>query len=113
LATITEWLGSLRLSEYAERFVENRIDPSVLPELTDEDLEKLGVFLGDRRKILRAIREQRSTPAGAGPDRTEAASERHGFRLFWWTFLPPVRVPSESRGGTHNRGFNPMALMQN
>jgi class 3 adenylate cyclase len=45
------------MSEYAERFAENRIDLSVLPDLTDQDLEKLGVVLGDRRKMLRAIGE--------------------------------------------------------
>ena len=45
----------LGMSEYAERFAENRIDFSVLPDLTDQDLEKLGVLLGDRRKMLRAI----------------------------------------------------------
>ena len=43
------------LSEYAERFAENAIDVSVLPDLTDQDLEKLGVLLGHRRKMLRAI----------------------------------------------------------
>jgi hypothetical protein len=31
------------MSEYAQRFAENRIDVSVLPELTDLDLEKIGV----------------------------------------------------------------------
>ena len=45
------------MSEYAQRFVENRIDLSVLPDLTDQDLEKLGVLLGDRRKMLRWIAE--------------------------------------------------------
>jgi|SRR5215469_3187434 len=53
---IADWLKELGMSEYAERFVENRIDLSVLPDLTDQDLEKLGVLLGDRRKMLRAIR---------------------------------------------------------
>ena len=52
---IAEWLEKLGLSEYAQRFAENRIDFSVLPDLTDQDLEKVGVLLGDRRKILRAI----------------------------------------------------------
>src|SRR6476646_12251045 len=52
---IADWLEKLGLSEYAERFAENRIDFSVLPDLTDQDLEKMGVVLGDRRKILRAI----------------------------------------------------------
>jgi hypothetical protein len=52
---IADWLEKLGMSEYAQRFAENRIDFSVLPDLTDHDLEKLGVVLGDRRKILRAI----------------------------------------------------------
>ena len=50
-----DWLEKLGLSEYAQRFAENRIDFSVLPDLTDQDLEKLGVVLGGRRKMLRAI----------------------------------------------------------
>jgi hypothetical protein len=45
------------MSEYAERFIENRVDFSVLSDLTDQDLEKLGVLLGDRRKLLRVIRD--------------------------------------------------------
>ena len=52
---IADWLEKLGMSEYTKRFAENRIDLSVLPDLTDQDLEKLGVLLGDRRKILRAI----------------------------------------------------------
>ena len=52
---IADWLAKLGMSEYAQRFAENRIDISVLPDLTDHDLEKLGVVLGDRRKMLRAI----------------------------------------------------------
>ena len=49
---IADWLAKLGMSEYAQRFAENRIDISVLPDLTDHDLEKLGVVLGDRRKML-------------------------------------------------------------
>jgi len=52
---IADWLGSLGMSEYALRFAEKRIDFSVLPDLTDQGLGKLGVVFGDRRKILRAI----------------------------------------------------------
>src|SRR5579863_7606173 len=53
---IVDWLKKLGMSGYAERFAENDIDFSILPELTDQDLEKIGVAsLGHRRKILRAI----------------------------------------------------------
>ena len=53
---VTDWLEKLGMSEYAARFAENDIDFSILTELTDQDLEKIGVAsLGHRRKILRAI----------------------------------------------------------
>src|SRR5271169_6055219 len=52
---IADWLEKLGMPEYAQRFAENRVDFLVLPDLTDQDLEKLGVLLGDRRKILRPI----------------------------------------------------------
>jgi hypothetical protein len=54
---IADWLKKLEMSEYTDRFVESRIDLSVLPDLTDQDLKDLGVVLGDRRKLLRAIRD--------------------------------------------------------
>ena len=54
---IADWLKKLGMSEYAQRFAENDIDASVLPELTDQDLKDLGVSLGHRRKMLRAIRD--------------------------------------------------------
>jgi hypothetical protein len=41
---IADWLKNLELEQYAQRFAENGIDPSVLPDLTDQDLEKLGVL---------------------------------------------------------------------
>jgi class 3 adenylate cyclase/predicted ATPase len=58
---IAEWLGSLGLSEYAGRFAEHRIDLSILQDLTDQDLKDLGVVLGDRRRMLRAIAELAAT----------------------------------------------------
>ena len=54
---IADWLEKLGMSEYAQRFAENRIDLSVLPDLTDQHLKDLGIALGDRLKMLRAIRE--------------------------------------------------------
>ena len=69
---IADWLEKLGLSEYADRFAENRIDFSVLRDLTDQDLKDIGVVLGDRRKILRAISEL----AGAAPATQPAGSSR-------------------------------------
>jgi class 3 adenylate cyclase len=54
---IADWLEKLGMSEYAQRFAENGIDVPVLRYLTDQDLEKIGVLLGHRRKMLAAIAE--------------------------------------------------------
>ena len=50
MQNVADWLENLGMSEYAQGFAENRIDFSVLPDLTDQDLKDLGVVLGDRRK---------------------------------------------------------------
>jgi class 3 adenylate cyclase len=83
LQQIAEWLETLGMSEYAERFAENRIDLSVLPDLTDQDLKDLGVVLGDRRKILRAIAAlksgdtvDRSVATGIATARPQDSAER-------------------------------------
>lgn len=57
---IAGWLNSLGMSEYGQRFTENRIDFSVLRDLTDQNLKDPGIVLGDRREILWAIAELRS-----------------------------------------------------
>ena len=68
MSTTAEWLISLGMSEYADRFAQNRIDLSVLPELTDQHLKDLGIALGDRLKMLRAIRElSNATPTTPQP----------------------------------------------
>src|SRR5712692_4732111 len=68
---IAEWLASIGLSEYAQRFADNAIDLSVIRDLTEQDLKDLGVPLGHRRKILRAIAEL----DGLAPAPTETATE--------------------------------------
>ena len=62
---IAGWLEKLGMSEYAQRFAENGIDLSVLPDLTDQDLKDIGVLLGHRRKLLRAIAELSGVEKGA------------------------------------------------
>ena len=68
---IGEWLEKLGLSEYAQRFADNAIDLSVIRDLTEQDLKDLGVLLGHRRKILRAIAEL----DGVAPAPIETATE--------------------------------------
>jgi class 3 adenylate cyclase/tetratricopeptide (TPR) repeat protein len=77
---IAEWLASLGLGEYAERFANNAIDLSVACDLTEQDLKELGVLLGHRRKLLRAIAELNSTPAVLVPATKPAPQDEAGRR---------------------------------
>src|ERR1700716_2224050 len=78
---IADWLQKLGLGQYAERFAENDITFVILPDLTDQDLEKIGVAsLGHRRQLLRAIAELKGAPesasATAAPVAPRDAAER-------------------------------------
>jgi class 3 adenylate cyclase/tetratricopeptide (TPR) repeat protein len=53
---IGDWLRSLGLGRYEPVFIANAIEGDVLPELTEADLEKLGIPLGDRKRLMVAIR---------------------------------------------------------
>ena len=88
---IEDWLKKLGMSEYTERFAENDIDIAVLPDLTDQHLKDLGVSLGHRLKMLRAIRDLGSapvsaaaptTPMGTEPTRQESAERRQLTVMF-------------------------------
>ncbi len=64
------WLRSLGLERYEAAFRANAIDADVLFDLTDQDLEKLGVLLGHRRKLLRATAALDDSLAPATAPRT-------------------------------------------
>src|SRR6516165_9703152 len=49
------WLRSLGLEQYEAAFRENAIDESVLPDLTEDHLRELGIPLGGRIKLLKAV----------------------------------------------------------
>ncbi|MGB9325730.1 MAG: AAA family ATPase, partial [Pseudolabrys sp.] len=66
-----EWLASIGLGEYTQRFAENGIDLSTIRDLTEQDFKDLGVLLGHRRKMLRAIAALDET----APEPVEPATE--------------------------------------
>jgi class 3 adenylate cyclase len=53
---VAAWLATLGLARYEQAFRDNDIDVSLLPTLSADDLEKIGVAsLGHRKRLLAAI----------------------------------------------------------
>src|ERR1700685_1001931 len=85
---VADWLRGLNLSQYETVFRDNEIDWEVLPDLTDFDLEKLGVPMGHRKKMLRAIAKLAApfaspTPPVATPRPIVGAGERRQLTLMF------------------------------
>lgn len=79
---VGSWLRNLGLGQYEPAFLANAIDIDVLPELTEADLEKMGIPLGDRKRLMKAIGATgvpNSTRATAKADSPSAqgAERRH------------------------------------
>ncbi len=84
---VAAWLESQGLGRYAEAFAANDIDLSLLPDLTDADLQALGVTsLGHRKKLLAAIAglktaEPLTRPVPRTPSGIWQELEARGFTL--------------------------------
>lgn len=87
---IADWLAGIGLPQYAAVFAENDIEVDVVSSLNEADLEKLGVSMGHRKKIMAAIAQMRS-PSGASGTGTESA-------------LLNAAGPSRERSTTPSRG---------
>jgi predicted ATPase/class 3 adenylate cyclase len=80
-----EWLERLGLSRHRAVFAEHDIDREILPDLTDQDLEKLGLSLGHRKKLLRAIAELGRPESGPQrePEPAPRAAERRQLTVLF------------------------------
>ena len=77
------WLRGLGLSEYEPAFRENKIDADVLAELTDEDLRQLGLKLGDRKRLTKAIAGLGAAETPAKPAAPADAAERRQLTVMF------------------------------
>ena len=70
------WLKSLGLGQYEALFRASEIDADILPELTEIDLEKLGVPLGHRKRLLKAISGLTAAETSAAPSASTGTKPR-------------------------------------
>ena len=73
-----DWLRSLGLEQYEAAFLDNAIDETILPDLTEDHLREIGIPLGARIKLLKAIAaltEPTTTIAKTSTGRAERSVE--------------------------------------
>ena len=71
---ISDWLEQNGLGKYASAFGENEIDFIALPEITEDDLREMGLPIGSRRKLLKAIRDLIDTDRAIDPGKSSPAT---------------------------------------
>ena len=116
---IAAWLREIGLERYEQRFRESDIDTDILTDLTETDLEELGISLGHRKKLLKAIAalapQQRSgagEPITSGLDAAQpgvlvkSQAERRQLTILFCdlvesTELLAERDPEDMRGMIH------------
>ncbi|MES0881085.1 ATP-binding protein [Roseibium sp. SCP14] len=77
MSELINWLEALGLGKYASNFADNEVELADLAELSDEDLKDIGLPLGPRRRILKALRSEADyEPATVGDDAGQSA-EHH------------------------------------
>jgi hypothetical protein len=90
-----EWLKGLGLGQYEATFREHEIDADVLPDLTEADLEKIGLPLGARKRLTKGIARlaSKEAPPSAGtpalPPEPSARAQLHRMDL---VERRPIRV---------------------
>src|SRR6516225_3895203 len=89
---IADWLQKLGLGQYGQRFAENDISFSILPDLTDQDLKEIGVSLGHRRQLLREIANLTKTG-----DAAPSAPSRPAPPIAAPIVTPPAEAAGERR----------------
>jgi class 3 adenylate cyclase len=94
---VAEWLQKLGLGQYAQRFAENDITFTVLPDLTDQHLKEIGVSLGHRLQLLRAIAELPSREKDAPKPAAASVSPETATPIVAKPVAPPAEAAGERR----------------
>ena len=79
MSDVREWLRRHNLEQYADAFEANDIGIDILPELSEHDLEQLGLSLGNRRRLLKAVAgraAEAASPQQESPAQGAADAER-------------------------------------
>ena len=108
---VAQWLNAIDLGQYEALFREHEIDADVLPDLVEADLEKIGVPLGHRKRLMRAIAALSAggTPPSAAkpapaqpspsPPTSGADAERRPITVMFCDLVGSTSLAAQARRG--------------
>ena len=114
---VGSWLRNLGLGQYELAFITNAIDTDVLPELTEGDLEKLGVRLGDRKRLIKAIKAMAGGSPSAliasevGENAPSDAAERRHLTVMFCDLVGSAALSDRLERGRHVEGDWPLSRL--
>ena len=106
VSDVVNWLRDLGLERYAQAFLDAEITRDVLPELTEEDLRELGLPLGPRKLVLKAVQalagpstppppSQVAPPAPEKESAPEASAERRQLTVMFVDLVGSTALSSQ------------------
>jgi class 3 adenylate cyclase len=108
MESIRSWLEKQGLGQYADAFEDSDVDLDVLPSITEQDMERLGMSLGHRKRLLRALAgvpgvDPPGEVKGPSIERVTAAGERRQVTVLFCDLVGSVGLsarldPEELRG---------------
>ena len=104
VSDVVNWLRDLGLERYAQAFLGAEITREVLPELTEEDLRELGLPLGLRKLVLKAVQAlagpstpppQTARPAPETESAPGASAERRQLTVMFVDLVGSTALSSQ------------------
>jgi class 3 adenylate cyclase/tetratricopeptide (TPR) repeat protein len=102
MSALSDWLDTHGLGALQAVLAAQQIDIDVLPDLTEDDLKGLGIALGPRRRLLKAIAGAFAAPPPSDADPAVDSAERRQLSVLFVdlvgsTALTTQRDPEEMR----------------
>ena len=94
---VGEWLKGIGLGQYEATFRAHDIDVDVLPDVTEADLEKIGLPLGARKRLMKAIANLRPPEFGCLRNRFGRLRSHRGRPPHLRRHHEPAQTPSVVR----------------
>ena len=87
MSDVHDWLRLYKLEQYADAFAANDVDFDILPDLTERDFAELGVSVGNRRRLMKAIAARTAASGQTAPTAVPAPTDCGEAKRGWKEIL--------------------------